>query len=155
MVNTADNTIDQLTELIHIIARKYVSQFTNSHGQIDLKKKSGFSGKLPGSLGGNTFIDHDHDGTDGQGQQLSAENTHLDPLLGPAAGAIHWQQAAIQALIAAESIDPDTLMIDAGACHVAGSLTDLLDNIFCRLDGLETVIGGYGIGGYGETGYGE
>lgn len=103
-MSRADNAVDDLTELINIIVKKYVGQFTNSHGQIDLKKKSGFAGKLPTSLGGGGFKDHDHGGGVDQGQKLIEANTHESVILGPAAGAMHWQSAALASLI--ESLVP-------------------------------------------------
>lgn len=101
---------------------------------------------------------HSHDGTSGNGIQLDAENTHEDVVLGPAVGAIHWDEAALVDLIEAtgtSSFDPDTTIIPAGDCHVAGTLVDLLDDIFCRLAVLEGLTGGYGLTPFGTGSFGS
>jgi hypothetical protein len=45
-------------------------------------------------------------------------------------------------------------IIPAGPCHIEDTLGNLLNDLFCRLRDLETVIGGYGLGPYGEAPYG-
>lgn len=54
------------------------------------------------------FVDHDHNGDPRHGQKLDALNTHEDAILGDDVGAIHWTEAALIALILANSPPPST-----------------------------------------------
>lgn len=158
----AKETADALVVLMHNIVREYVGGFLNSNGQIDFSKAGGFVNRLPPTRGGvprSGFApqDHNHDGTGTNGQQLDALNTHMNAVLGPATGAIHWEASALQALIAANggsSFDPATTTIPAGTYSPSGTLEGLLDELFRRLNEQSVAIGGYGLQPYGTSSYG-
>lgn len=99
---SASAFVESLRGLIEDLLEERTGRAILANGGINAAAIQGVLAPSQGGTGGdNGFRDHPHSGLAGEGQKLAAGNTHEGVTLGPSAGAIHWQRAAIEALVAA------------------------------------------------------
>lgn len=90
----------KIDSLIRAAIEERVGRAIDARGRINAQAIGGIVPARNGGTATNTGIrDHNHDGTNTQ--QLDAENTHENVILGDDPGAIHWTEAALIALIEA------------------------------------------------------